>query len=133
MATASFNARLDRINKKGPGTYIAPGPAHDAVRYGAAVSRRSNKPLGNWTATLMGGFFGVGTGMYYALVMADVMPWTIDLNAFGDMLQAEQIACGLVGLSLPLMLFGILVRRFRPGIMSFSITYLMGMIAAYFI
>lgn len=133
MATASFNARLNRINKKGPGTYIAPGPAHNAVRYGPAASGPSSKSRRSWISTMLGGFFGVGAGMYYALIMADATPWAIDFKAFGGMLQAEQIALGLVGLTLPLMLIGFLTQRVRPGLMNFATTYLLGMIAAYYI
>ena len=82
---------------------------------------------------MLGGFFGVGAGMYYALIMANVTPWTVDFTAFDGMLQAEQFALGLVGLALPLMFIGFLTQRLRPGIMNFATTYLLGMIAAYYI
>jgi hypothetical protein len=133
MATASFNARLNRINKKGPGTYVVPGPAHNEVRYGSAATCPSGKRRRSWISTMLGGFFGVGAGMYYALVMADVTPWTVDFSEFREMLQAEQLALALVRLALPLILIGFLTQRVRPGIMNFATTYLLGMVAAYYI
>ncbi|MEP2030004.1 MAG: hypothetical protein ABJI96_14985 [Paracoccaceae bacterium] len=133
IATASFNERIARINKKGPGTYITPGPAADRVRNGAAATSRSAKIRINLIATMMGGLFGVGAGMYYALIMSGVLPWTVDFKGFEGLPQAEQLAIGLVGLSLPLLCIGFLLRRIRPGALDFAMAYAVAMVAAYHI
>ena len=133
VTTTSFNERIARINKKGPGTYITPGPAHEHDRSGAAAASSTEKSRLNLLATMMGGFFGVGAGMYYALTMAGALPWTLDLSGFEGLPQTEQIAVGLVGLSLPLLCVGMLLRRIRPGTLDFAIAYAVAMVAAYHI
>ena len=82
---------------------------------------------------MMGGFFGVGAGMYYALTMVDVLPWTVDFKAFEGLPMGEQVAIGLAGISLPLLVVGLLFRRIRPGMMNFAVVYFLAMIAAYHI